>query len=249
MTNSTENIFYEELLKHINKDEAFCELAELFYKKNFSTASKSEVELLMFHFFMDAMISLHKEAATNVLDYTACSDYKISKQLGITQERVRNLKIRAQARYPEEFDWKLSLQSLSDSIRYDEVKKRIIIPIPDPNLYIEIKNFIEENGGYVEVQRSGNYIQIRPEYYVLLMYDSVPDEEKKKIASVVQKELSKRNPKPPVTIESKIDMVNHILGIAENGLSILANLMELKFPLAIAIKPILQLFKEKEAYV
>lgn len=245
MTNNTEDIFYEELLSHIDKDKAFRELAELFYKKNFSTASKSEVELLMFHFFMDAMISLNKKAATNVLDYTACSDYKISKQLGITQERVRNLKIRAQARYPEEFDWKLSLQSLSDSIRYDEVKKRIIIPIPDPNLYIEIKNFIEENGGYVEVQRSGNYIQIRPEYYVLLMYDSVPDEEKKKIASKVSKELNAKNHNPPITIENKMDMVNHILGIAENGLSLLANLSGCENPLAIAIKPLSTYFEAR----
>lgn len=229
------SINYESISGSINKEEAFNEIARLFYYQNFSTASKSEIDLLMFHFYMKALVAQYSDE-NGVLDYDTCSDYEISKQLGITQERVRNLKIKAQARYPEPFDWKKSFQSLEGKIRYDEQKKRIVIPISDPNLYIEIKNYIEENGGYVEVQRSGNYLQIRPEYYIFLLYDSSDEQDKKKILNEVVKKLNKKNPSPPISVESKAEMANHILGIAENGLSILASLIgSLDSPLATAL--------------
>lgn len=230
------NIDYESISESINKGEAFDEIAKLFYYRNFSTVSKSEIDLIMFHFYMKALLTKYADE-NGVLDYDTCSDYEISKQLGITQERVRNLKIKSQARYPEPFDWKKSFQSLEDKIRYDEQKKRIIIPISDPNLYIEIKNYIEENGGYVEVQRSGNYLQIRPEYYLFLLFDSSDEQDRKKILKEVTKKLNKRNLSTPISIESKAEMVSHILGIAENSLSILASLIDsIDSPLAIALR-------------
>lgn len=232
----TNRIEYDDILNSIDKNNAFSKIAELFYKRNFSTTSKAEIELLMFHFYMQALIKMCTDEQTNVLDYKKCSDYNIAKQLGITEGRVRNLKVKVQARYPEAFDWKKSFESLKNNVRYDEKINRIIIPVPDPNLYLELKNFIEENGGYIEVRRSGNYIQIRPEYYIFLIYDSVSEDDKKKVLKEITCALNKKNSSPPISIDSRTDMINHILGITENSLSILASLVEkIKCPLTVAI--------------
>ena len=88
---------YEILFQNYDKARAFDQLAALFYDRNFSTVSKSEIELLMFSFYLEATIAAHKNAK-GVLDYVLASDYEISKQLGITQEKVRNLKIKKQVK-------------------------------------------------------------------------------------------------------------------------------------------------------
>ncbi|MCR5143215.1 MAG: hypothetical protein K6C68_11950 [Ruminococcus sp.] len=43
-------------IERIDKEKAFDEISELFYDHNFGTASKSEIELLMFKFLIEAMI-------------------------------------------------------------------------------------------------------------------------------------------------------------------------------------------------
>ncbi len=43
------------------KAKAFDKIADLFYKQNFGTTSKSEIELLMFSFFMDEMIDTYAD--------------------------------------------------------------------------------------------------------------------------------------------------------------------------------------------
>lgn len=192
---STQKLFdtlYEagELLE--KKAEAFDKIADMFYNRNFGAASKAETELLMFSILMDGMIQ--KYSRDNVMDMNACSDYTIAKMLGVKQSSVKNLKLKKQARYPVEFDWRKSLESIKDTIRYDISKNRVIIPVADPNLYEEIRNFIQEKGGYIEIQLGANYIQIRPEYYFLLLYEGIESEEEKTaIRHAIAEELKKRN--------------------------------------------------------
>ena len=114
--------------------------------------------------------------------------------LGIKQSAVKNLKLKKQARYPVEFDWRKSLESIRDSIRYDSHKNKVIIPAPDPNLYEEIRNFIQEKGGYIDIQLGSNIIQIRLEYYFWLLYEGIEDEDtKSKIRKNIAVQLKKSN--------------------------------------------------------
>lgn len=175
------------------KAKAFDEIAQMFYNRNFGSATKSEFELLMFSILMDGMIHKYVDSITGILDYKACSDHKIGEVLGITQEKVRSLKVKKQARYPMEFDWKNSLRSIQNRIRYDNEKKKIMIPITDPNLYNEIRNFIEENGGYIEIQRGQNCLQMRPEYLFILLYQGDNENEKKKVREEFAKKLRMKN--------------------------------------------------------
>ena len=106
------NSFYEDEQDCIKKKARhFDEISKLFYDGNFGSANKSEIELIMFSIFMDEMIE-HYADKNGVLDYKECSDYKIARLLGIPQQRVKTLKIKKQARYPVEFDWKKSFETI-----------------------------------------------------------------------------------------------------------------------------------------
>ena len=207
---------YEKLFEKFDKVNAFDTLAELFYDRNFATASKSEIELLMFSFYLDATIAAYTDEQ-NVLDYKKASDYHVAKQLGITQEKVRNLKVKKQARYPVVFDWKKSLENVRNYIRLDN--KRIIIPISDPNLRIEIRNFITENGGFVDVESGRDYLRIRIEYYLMLMYYTLNVEDKKEFRKEMKMQLKKSNANEDAFDDTnKIEMASNILSLVNAGL-------------------------------
>ena len=204
------------------KAEAFDKIADMFYKQNFGTTSKSEIELLMFSFFMDEMIEKYSDE-NGVLDYRSCSDLTIAKTLGLTPERVHTLKEKKQMRYPVKFDWRDSLKKISDSVRYENGK--INIPVSDPNLYNEISNFIETNGGYIEIQRGKNLIKIRPEYYFMLLYMDCDENDKKKIQREMAKEFKKRNEEFDIdSIKTMREFKDNILKIASNNVDLLAKL-------------------------
>jgi len=170
------------------KAEMFDELAKRFYNQNFGTFSKSDIELLMFHFLLEREIRNNTNGS--VLNYYEVSDYKLSKILGITQQKIKNLKIRKQLIYPIQFDWKSSLAGLIQNARYDKESSKMVLSIPDPNLLIEIQNFIEEQGGYFTIQSNGKLLQLRIEYFLelaVLVEDS--DQAKKKIIKRIKKEI------------------------------------------------------------
>lgn len=146
----------------------FDEIANHYYNINFGQVSKSDMELMMFHFYVEKLMPMYTKDNEKA-DYIKCSDYNISKQLGITQQRVRNLKIKNRLAYPiEDYKWDKELADLMDYARYDSVSKKVTLNIPDPNLYIEIQNFIEEKHDYVEIQLNSKILQLRVEYFIEL---------------------------------------------------------------------------------
>ena len=170
---------YEALFPTMeDKARAFDKMAREFYFCNFGTMSKADFETLMFSLYIDQILD-RSEA-----DFQTYSDYILSKQLGISQSRVSSLKEKKELKYPyPNFDWKKSFLRLVSNARYEDEKIKVFIP--DRNLYLEIKNAIETNGGYVDKQLNSKLLQIRPEYFVdLLML--VSDETDR---SVIQKKI------------------------------------------------------------
>jgi len=144
------------------KAEAFDTIAEQFYFCNFGTMQKTDIETLLFSLYLDRILDQSEE------DMNEYSDYRLSKILGITQNRVSTLKERKQLKYPyENFHWKESFKRIMGHARYE--KGRVKLNIPDRNLFIEVKNAIELNGGYIETQMSANLLQVSPEYYIDLI--------------------------------------------------------------------------------
>ena len=85
------------------KAKMFDEITAHYYNHNFGSFSKSDIDLLMFKFFLEKEIE-NNVNGDNLLDYNSVSDYEISKKLGITQQRVRTLKIKKQLIYPTEYN-------------------------------------------------------------------------------------------------------------------------------------------------
>lgn len=170
------------------KAAMFDEIAAQFYESNFGHLSKADMELMMFHFYLEKMIRDNKNP-DGTIDYRKCSDYKISQDLGITQQRVRNMKIKKQLYKPIEFDWKASLASLTENARYDRSTKMVVLNIPDPVLYLEIQNFIEEQGAYIEKQLNSKVLKIRAEYYIELIVAMEPEESRKAVIRELKKQF------------------------------------------------------------
>lgn len=193
----------------------FDEIAARFYDANFGQAAKSDIELMMFNFYIQKLIDTNKNN-DGTIDYRKCSDYKISKDLGITQQRVRNLKVKNQLVNPIDFKWEKAFAKLVENARYDKVSKKVTIGIPDPNLYLEIQNLIEEQGAYIEKQLNSKILQIRVEYFIDLIIKTTESEnDRDDIIKKVQKELKKNNKD-----DSKFDRDNIGKSIIELGASV-----------------------------
>ena len=164
------------------KANAFDQIAEQYFMCNFGSMSKADFDVLMFSIYLDRILE-NSEA-----DLNSYSDYKLSKLLGITQSRISSLKVKKELKFPYAgFDWKQSFLRISENARYENGK--IKINIPDKNLYIEIKNFIESNGGFVDTQLSSSLLQISPEFYLNLLYEMVDDNRKPEIHKAMEYEL------------------------------------------------------------
>ncbi len=169
------------------KIAAFDLIAEQYYNKNFGSVSKADIDLLMFHVYLESKIRLGK-GEDGTIDYQQFSDYKIGKELGITPQKVRNLKIKKELKYPQpEFDWKKSLRRLlaePNRIMYE--KGFYKINIPDPNLYLAIQDYIEDQGGVIEIQLNSKLLQVKEKYLIALLYCVFDEKEKKQIWKAVQ---------------------------------------------------------------
>ncbi len=180
----------------------FDEIASHFYECNFGSISKADMELLMFHFYLDKLI-LQNRNEDGTIDYRNCSDYKISKTLGITQQRVRNLKVKKQLIYPTEYKWEDALAGLTKNARYDKDTRKVTISIPDPNLYLEIQNYLEDCGAYVEKQLNSKLLVIRAEYYIDLVIRLEDEESREKVIREMRK-FFRENDKEDVFDEKQL---------------------------------------------
>lgn len=199
------------------KVEMFDEIAKKFYNHNFGTFSKSEMELMMFNFYIKKIVSTNV-GSDNTLNYNHSSDYYISKDLGITQQKVNNLKIKNQLVNPIEFDWKKSFLKLVGNARFDNKSGKVLINIPDPNLYIEIKHYLENHGGYIETQLNRNLLKIRVEYFIQLLVEIEPEKERNIIIKEIKKYIKKEN--KDENIFSKDNIAKSLLDLTVNGANI-----------------------------
>lgn len=108
--------------------------------------------------------------------------------LGITQNRVSTLKVKKELKYPyAKFNWKKSFERISKNAQYENGK--IKMHIPDKNLYLEIKNFVESEGGYIDVQLNTNLLQISPECFIDLMMEILDEQNRKTLCKKLKKKF------------------------------------------------------------
>ena len=130
-----------EMFKPEEKIKLFNKIAEHYFDGNFGSMSKVDLETMLFSEDMDHCIE-------NNLKY---DDYTLSKELGITQSRIRSLKERKELKYPYAHNhWKKAFFDASKNAKADKNDKYIKMIIPDVNVMSEVRNYIEEHGWYDE---------------------------------------------------------------------------------------------------
>lgn len=219
-------------MKYVNftideKVQLFDEIASKFFESNFGQLSKADFELMMFHFYFRKMTEMNKNA-DGTIDYHRCSDYKISKELGMTQQRVRNLKVKNSLSYPSDFDWMKSFALLVKTARFDKATGKIIVNILDPNLYIEIQNFIEEQDAYIEKQLNNKILQLRVEFFIDLIAALEDEASREKISKQIKMIITKAGYDEHLFDEKNIG--KSLIAFGVNITSVAANLTSIISP-------------------
>ena len=180
--NDTEKFWdrYNEIFDSDEKKaEAFDKIAKNYYLGNFGSIQKSDIDVLMFSLFIEGILDKTEN------DVNSYSDYTLAKQLGITPSRVSNLKQKKQLQYPyDKFDWRLSFRRCCDNARADGNK--IKINLRDINLYYEIRNQIDEHGGYVETSLTRNLLVISLGDFLQLVEQIMSEDEKSQLKEQIK---------------------------------------------------------------
>ncbi len=158
---------------------------ENYLKCNFGTLSKSDLELLVFKYFIE------KENArnNNKLDF-----YELSKKLGITEVRFNNLYQRLTLRnldgplpevdpdkiYIENYKkledvqdarWKNEFISLLSNLKFDKQNSRFKLLILDPVLKTEFRHYIETKNWFDDGSFNSKVIVMQPECFLEVLAD------------------------------------------------------------------------------
>ena len=144
--------------------------------------SKTDIEVLMFSLFINRLLDVEGDE-----DYRNFSDYTLAKDLGITQSKVSSLKLKQQLQYPREYKWRDALARISNNVRYENGKLKL--QIPDINLFYEIKNAVEENGGFIDISLTPKLLQVSPDYFLDLLVAISPEESRESLRKELRKEL------------------------------------------------------------
>lgn len=179
-----------------SKATAFDKIAQEYYAGNFGRMQKSDFETLLFSIYLDQIFNLSKD------DPFSYNDYELSKSLGISQSKVRTLKIKKELQYPrQDFNWQEEFFRISANARYENGK--IKVHIPDPNLYLELKNAVEVAGGFVDLSLNGNsLLQVSPKDFFDLLV-AVSGETDRKVLLKKQKEKMEAENKDTKYLEGK----------------------------------------------
>lgn len=138
-------------------EQAFHMISSRYFKRNFGTMTKADFETLLFSIYIEHLLENNQPF----------DDYTMSKALGITQSKVRTLKLRKELQYPRaKFDW---LKAFADDLKkasFDTESKKVRVLIPDVNVLTELRYFMESNGWYDEYQLNPRLFQCRVDFFL-----------------------------------------------------------------------------------
>lgn len=196
--------------------------AEL-YSRKFGSFAKADYEVLLFTAFLDSLIK-------------PARDYEISIALGITESKVRNLRVKSQLLYPKEIKW---IEELSKSILhgyYDKSSGQITVTFEDPSVQSLMKNQIEERFGTVGQSLNVKQLVLPIESFLLLAAYAEDDETVtlKKLNESLQAELKtksiieKKNLRARFLdgVPNMITYLGTLLSIYESGKPIIEALLQ-----------------------
>ena len=142
--------------KNEEKAKLFDDIAKYYFDFNFGSMSKADLDVLIFSHYIEYCLR-------HGLTY---DDYTLSKELGITQSRVRSLKERKQLKYPYDYDWQVSFAGLVEFAVFNKDTMMIQMVIEDVNLLKEIRHFLTTNNMFDEYQLNPKLFQCNIDFFI-----------------------------------------------------------------------------------
>ena len=148
------------------------------------------------------------------------SDIEISRDLKITQAKVRSLKNRLRLVYPQEPGEDLAsclekLFAMTKRVHYDEKTNKIEITVLDFILYENLKDKLEENGASLDITLNPKLFSITAGQFVEFALDKLNAGQKKEI----QKQLKMQGLKTEQGIIGKESFKKVLSFILKQGIS------------------------------
>ena len=203
--------------------------------KHFANISKSDVEVLFFHFYLKQKESVVKKSGEDSYLKSFITDYQISNELGITQSKVRSLREKEYILFSRESkkeQWKDDfIKCLNEykergsdkksCIQYNSTNLLIEMSVPDINVLIEARNYLESVGFYDEVVLNKHLFKCPLNAFIVLCEYVDKDKEllvPEKINLFVQ-ELKKLDPSSKEKLMEKIQSLGQdvILDVTKMG--------------------------------
>lgn len=141
----------------------FSEVKKRCLDRNFGTLSKSEFDLMLFHYYLQ---NKQEEVGSRYV-----SDYDIGRDLGLTIQRVRSLREREALKWRSQEDWKEKFLKCLKYARYDEKSDAVKILVPDVNVIKEVRNFIEMAGLIDDYQLNPKVFQCNLDALIAICLD------------------------------------------------------------------------------
>ena len=141
----------------------FSEVKKRCLDRNFGTLSKSEFDLMLFHYYLQ---NKQEEVGSRYV-----SDYEIGRDLGLTIQRVRSLREREALKWRSQEDWKEKFLKCLKYARYDEKSDAVKILVPDVNVIKEVRNFIEMAGLIDDYQLNPKVFQCNLDALIAICLD------------------------------------------------------------------------------
>lgn len=201
---STSDLFSNE-----EKIKAFDMISMKYFERNFGTMTKADFETVLFSIFLEHLIEGGE----------AYDDYQVSKVLGITQSKVRTLKMKKELQYPhnDKDEWKAQFVNLIQYAVYDKESRMVSLLISDVGIQTELRYYMEINHLYDECPPNVHQFKCRLDFF-LKICEKLSDEEI--ILSEDQFEKLKELKKAGGKEESAIQKI--ISGNVQEGLKELA---------------------------
>ena len=102
-------------------------------------------------------------------------DYDISIALGITESKVRSLRVKSQLLYPRELKWVEQLTLALEHGFYED--GMITVTLEDPSVRSKIRNEVESQYGTVNISLNSKQLVLPVESYLLLAACAEQDSE------------------------------------------------------------------------
>lgn len=150
------------------------ELVKFYFEPSFGARSKSDIDLMMFKIYYAG------------LNGKGALDIEISRDLKITQAKVRSLKNRLRLVYPQESGEDLGhyleeLFATTKYIHYNEKSDKIEITVLDSILYENLKDCLEEDGACLDITLNPKLFSITAEQFIDFALDKMNVGQKKEI--------------------------------------------------------------------